>query len=439
ESSCERGAGEPFANRSWVADDRPRNSLALYRRDAAGRLRNCRLGQVDEEFDAGRARAFAVPEWTGRGFRGRDGVGEVRRDPRALGQIRGLGREDGAAVSERIREQSAVPRRAACEVAQRPGTAGAQGGVGACVLERLSARGECGIQREGVGEVHVAEHWNNAPVVFVRVDLDGAHALGLVIFGLFGFRHEAFPSFGDYPIPGGLRDARGAFRHVPVDEIDGRRGEVETVPGEEAGAPHVEPTGEYAGPHAGKEVHEHEGFTNEFPRRVFRQTGRDRELGDGIVVERQTPFGAELIENPLVFHSLESGVIGRVGVSGMMLRPLHREDYEAAVEEPELFAHPGNAVEDILNIGYRGAGVGVHNTIISNARTMSRVCEQVFENARFSPFPPRWEDRADAAEAVTVLEVPRELRPIRFAALKERVSPLDRLVRHIRETSSLPG
>src|SRR5699024_11526276 len=36
-------------------------------------------------------------------------------------------------------------------------------------------------------------------------------------------------------------------------------------------------------------------------------------------------------------------------------------------------------------------------------------------------------------------EVSRELRPIRFAALKERVSPLDRLVRHIRETSSLPG
>src|SRR5699024_3933921 len=133
ESSCERGAGEPFANRSWVADDRPRNSLALYRRDAAGRLRNSRMGQVDEEFDAGRARTFAVPEWTGRGIRGRDGVGEVRRDPRALGQIRGLGREDGAAVSERIREQSAVPRRAACEVAQRPGTAGAQGRVGACV------------------------------------------------------------------------------------------------------------------------------------------------------------------------------------------------------------------------------------------------------------------------------------------------------------------
>src|SRR5699024_6328022 len=71
ESSCERGAGEPFENRSWVADDRPRNSLALYRRDAAGRLRNSRMGQVDEEFDAGRARTFAVPEWTGRGFRGR--------------------------------------------------------------------------------------------------------------------------------------------------------------------------------------------------------------------------------------------------------------------------------------------------------------------------------------------------------------------------------
>ena len=285
----------------------------------------------------------------------------------------------------------------------------------------------------------MAEHRNNAPVVFVRVDLDGAHALGLVIFGLFGFRHEAFPSFGDYPIPGGLRDARGAFRHVPVDEIDGRRGEVETVPGEEAGAPHVEPTGEYAGPHAGKEVHEHEGFTNEFPRRVFRQTGRDRELGDGIVVERQTPFGAELIENPLVFHSLESGVIGRVGVSGMMLRPLHREDYEAAVEEPELFAHPGNAVEDILNIGYRGAGVGVHNTIISNARTMSRVCEQMFGNARFSPFPLRREDRAGAAEAVTVLEVPRKLGPVWITAFKEGVAPFNRFVRHVRKTSSLPG
>src|SRR5699024_11689694 len=130
---------------------------------------------------------------------------------------------------------------------------------------------------------------------------------------------------------------------------------------------------------------------------------------------------------------------GRVGVSGMMLRPLHREEVGAGGEEPELFARPGNAVEDILNIGYRGAGVGVHNTIISNARTMSRVCEQMFGNARFSPFPLRREDRAGAAEAVTVLEVPRELRPIRFAALKERVTPLDRLVRHIRETSSLPG
>src|SRR5699024_7931441 len=124
---------------------------------------------------------------------------------------------------------------------------------------------------------------------------------------------------------------------------------------------------------------------------------------------------------------------------GMMLRPLHREDYEAAVEAPELFAHPGNAVEDILNIGYRGAGVGVHNTIISNARTTSRVCEQAFENAWLSPFPLRRGGRGGAAGAVAGLEVSRERRPTRFAALKDRVTSRDRRVRHIRKTSSLPG
>src|SRR5690625_1284432 len=80
ESSRPRGTGEPFADRSWVAADRLRISVAFYYRDPAGRIsrriagrtagrtgrrrRNGRVGKVNEELHAGRACTFAVPERT---------------------------------------------------------------------------------------------------------------------------------------------------------------------------------------------------------------------------------------------------------------------------------------------------------------------------------------------------------------------------------------